>query len=94
MDEVLHRLDVVLGHLETLLHLQTSAPESDWVDSQEFCRLVGLKDSRALNYQMSKGIFDTNAIRNIGTAKRPRYRYHRVKAVNQFLYRKLTNTYS
>lgn len=92
MDEILHRLDVVLGHLERLLQLQTATPESDWVDSREFCRLVGLKDTKALTYQMSKGIIRGDAIRNIGTAKRPRYRFHRVKAVNQFLNRMTTNT--
>ena len=58
-----------------------------WVDSREFCRLVGLKDPKALVYQMSKGVLHGDAIRNIGTAKRPRYRFHRIKAVNQFLNR-------
>jgi hypothetical protein len=57
---------------------------SEWVDSREFCRLVSLKDPKQLVYQMSKGIIHGDAIRNIGTAKRPRYRFHRIKAVNQF----------
>lgn len=91
MDEILSRLDVVLAHLETLLNLQTASPESDWVDSREFCRLVGLKDTKALTYQMTKGVISGSAIRNIGTVKRPRYRFHRVKAVNQFLNRNITS---
>lgn len=75
-----------LGEIKRLLReLQTGRPESDWVDSAEFCRLVGLKDTKALVYQMSKGVLHGEAVRNIGTAKRPRYRFHRTKAVNQFL---------
>lgn len=81
--------DVVLAELgeikQLLRELKTGRPEGDWVDSKEFCRLVGLKDTKALTYQMSKGVIHGEAIRNIGTAKRPRYRFHRVKAVNQFL---------
>ena len=85
MDEILNRLDVIEGHLENLLRLHSAAPESEWVDSEEFCRLVGLRSSKALTYQMSKGIFDRNAVRNIGTEQRPRYRFHRIKAVKQFM---------
>ena len=87
MDEVLRRLDLIQGQLEVLLQSTGATPECDWVDSREFCRLVGLKDTKALVYQMSKGIIHGDAIRNIGTAKRPRYRFHRTKAVNQFLNR-------
>lgn len=77
-----------LGEIKRLLReLQSGQPESDWVDSREFCRLVGLKDTKALTYQMSKGVIRGDAIRNIGTPKRPRYRFHRTKAVNQFLNR-------
>jgi hypothetical protein len=36
---------------------------------------------------MSKGVIRSDALRNIGTAQRPRYRFHRVKAVDQFLNR-------
>jgi hypothetical protein len=49
--------------------------------------IVGLRDTKALTYQMSKGIIHGPAIKNIGTAKRPRYRFHRTKAVDQFLNR-------
>lgn len=87
MEEILARLDAIEGHLEQLLRLHTPTPESDWVNSTDFCRLVGLKDTKALTYQMSKGIIHGDAIKNIGTPRRPRYRFHRVKAVNQFFNR-------
>lgn len=86
MDEILNRIDTLERKLDMLLNA-VQAPESDWVDSTEFCRLVGLKDTKALTYQMSKGIIHGPAIRNIGTPKRPRYRFHRTKAVDQFLNR-------
>jgi hypothetical protein len=86
MDEILNRIDTLESKLDQLLSV-VQATESDWVDSSEFCRLVGLKDTKALTYQMSKGIIHGQAIRNIGTPKRPRYRFHRTKAVNQFLNR-------
>jgi hypothetical protein len=85
VEELLSRLDDLERKLDRLLAHAQSAPESDWVDSREFCRLVGLADRKALTYQMSKGVIHGDALRNIGSPKRPRYRFHRTKAVNQFL---------
>jgi hypothetical protein len=87
MDEVLNRLDKIEMQLAALLKLSSPTPESDWIDSRELCRLVGLRDRKALVYQMSKGFIRGEAVRNIGTVKRPRYRFHRQKAVDQFLNR-------
>lgn len=87
MDEILARLDAIEGHLERLIRLYNGAPDSEWLTSTDFCRLVGLKDTKALTYQMSKGLFTPEAVRNIGTVHRPRYRFHRRKAVDQFLNR-------
>ena len=86
-DEILNRIDALERTLVALLEAQRPAPESEWVDSKEFCRLVGLKDTKALVYEMSKGVLHEPAIKNIGTVKRPRYRFHRAKAVDQFLNR-------
>ena len=60
---------------------------SDWVDSTAFCRLAGIKNHNSLSYFMSKGIFTNKSIRNIGTVKKPRYRFHRRMAVDEFLNR-------
>lgn len=86
-DQILNRIDALERTIVALLEAARTAPESDWLDSKEFCRLVGLRDTKALTYQMSKGIIHGPAIKNIGTAKRPRYRFHRTKAVDQFLNR-------
>lgn len=87
MEELLNRLDDIERKLDRLLAQTDPTPESDWIDSHEFCRLVGLKDTKALVYQMRKGVPGGKAVRNIGTPQRPRYRFHRIQAVNQFLNR-------
>jgi hypothetical protein len=86
MDELLNRIDTLERKLDQLLAV-SAVNESDWVDSREFCRLVGLRDTKALVYQMSKGVVHGPALRNIGSTKRPRYRFHRIKAVDQFMNR-------
>lgn len=91
-DEILNRIDSLERTIVALLEGIRPTPESDWVDSKEFCRLVGLKDTKALVYEMSKGVLHGPAIKNIGTAKRPRYRFHRTKAVDQFLNRAAKTT--
>jgi hypothetical protein len=87
MDEILNRIDALERTLVALIEAQRQASPSDWLDSKEFCRLVGLRDTKALSYQMSKGVIHGPAIKNIGTVKRPRYRFHRTKALDQFLNR-------
>jgi hypothetical protein len=90
MDEVLNRIDDLERKLDHILKALGENSQDSWVDSREFCRLVGLKDTKALVYQMSKGVILGDAIRNIGTIQRPRYRFHRIRAVNQFLKRAST----
>jgi hypothetical protein len=86
MEELLNRIDTLERKLDRLLSA-VEVSESDWVDSREFCRLVNLKDTKALVYQMSKGVIHGTALKNIGTVQRPRYRFHRTRAVDQFLNR-------
>jgi hypothetical protein len=87
LEDVLNRIDDLERKLDRVLYALKTPSTSDWVDSKEFCRLVGLADTKALVYQMSKGVIHGDAVRNIGTAKRPRYRFHRKRAVDQFLNR-------
>jgi hypothetical protein len=85
-DAVLVRLEILERKLDLLLEAQ-AAPEGEWLDAKAFCRLVGLKDTKALSYQMSKGVISGDSLRNIGTVRRPCYRFHRRRAVDQFLNR-------
>jgi len=89
MDELFDRLQLIEEKLAELLSLQELAAieKATWMDSKAFCAATGIKDKRSLHYYMSKGFLEGDAIRNIGTSKRPRYRFHRKKAVDQFLNR-------
>jgi hypothetical protein len=96
---ILNRLDKIEATLGALLRVLAAHPASgdprneetedraDWVDSTAFCRLAGIKNHNSLSYFMSKGIFTNKTVRNIGTVKRPRYRFHRRAAVDEFLNR-------
>lgn len=87
IQEVFNRLELLEEKLSELLALQTKtdAQVNAWLDSKAFCALTGIKDKWSLHHYMSKGIIHGDAIRNIGTVQRPRYRFHRTKAVDQFL---------
>lgn len=82
--EVLYRLSRIESILETMCRAQEQ--HSEWIASEEFCRLVGIKMNQ-LSYYMSQGTPCGTAVRNVGTPKRPRYRFHRKLAVDQFLSR-------
>ena len=96
---ILARLDTIEASLRQLLVTLSAQPvggeqrngetedRADWIDSTAFCRLAGIKNHNSLSYFMSKGIFTNKTVKNIGTVKRPRYRFHRRTAVDEFLNR-------
>jgi hypothetical protein len=87
LDIILNRLDSMERYLASLIQAHQAPQQCEWLDSKEFCRLMSLKDTKALMYEVSKGVIHGDAIRNIGTIKRPRYRFHRVRAADQFINR-------
>jgi hypothetical protein len=82
--ELLYRLARIEAVLDSLVRAQEN--HSEWIDSEAFCKQVGIAPKQ-LTYYMSKGTPGGDVVRNIGTVTRPRYRFHRVKAVDQFLNR-------
>lgn len=89
-DAILDRLESIEKRTALLLDiiaLQKKSEGETWLDSKAFCRTVGIKDKSSLHYYMAKGVLKHPAIKNIGTPERPRYRFHRTKAVDQFLNR-------
>ena len=76
-----------LSKLESLIQssLQEQS-EATWLDSKEFSKYAHISQ-QALRYAMEKGVLHGDAIRNIGTPKRPRYRFHRNKALDQYMNR-------
>jgi hypothetical protein len=89
VNELFDRLRLIEEKLNELLSLQgeSSVDATAWIDSKAFCAATGIRDKASLHYYMSKGIIRDDALRNIGTTQRPRYRFHRTKAVDQFLNR-------
>jgi hypothetical protein len=79
LDDLEFKLNRVLEHLD-------AQEVSDWVDRKAACALLGISD-RHLATLVEKGVIHGDAIRNVGTMRKCRYRFHRKKALNQFLAR-------
>ena len=60
--------------------------EQKWLKTKEICKMLGCTD-RHLRNLMAEGTIGGDAVRNVGTVKRPEYRYHRHKVLDQFLRR-------
>ena len=76
-----------LARLEhTLEQFIGEKQESEWLSPPEFCKLVNTT-SDGLRNAVRKGRIHGDAIKNIGSVKRARLVYHRVKAVDQYLNR-------
>jgi len=84
--ELLIQLVSAMDRIERKLDaLENSQVESQWLDSKEFCKLAGISSPANLQMMVRRGKIHGDAIRNVGTAKRQHLRYHRVKAMNQYL---------
>jgi hypothetical protein len=79
LDELEHKLNRVLEHLD-------AQEGCDWVDRKGACALLGVSD-RHLTTLIERGVIHGEAIRNVGTPRKCRYRFHRRKVLNQFLAR-------
>ena len=83
-DLLVHLLQAVDRIEKKLESLESSTHESKWMKAEEFSQLVGTSVS-ALQKAVQRGKIHGDAIRNIGTAKRSIFRFHRTKAVDQYL---------
>lgn len=79
LDDLEVKLNRVLEHLDV-------QEVGDWVDRKAACTLLGISASH-LATLIEEGVIHGDAIRNVGTARKCRYRFHRKKALNQFLAR-------
>ena len=73
------RFDLLVARLD-------AQEEQKWLKTKELCKLFGCTD-RHLRNLMAEGTICGDAVRNVGTIKRPEYRFHRHKALDQFLRR-------
>jgi len=73
------KLDAVLAKLNV-------DESSQWLDTRATCSLLGITD-RHLRKLIAEGTVHGEALRNVGTVKKPRYRFHRERVMDQYLKR-------
>lgn len=73
-------LESKLDSVIDALHLRET---TEWIDRREACELIGVSQRHMFNL-IAKGVV-TESVRNVGTSKKPRYRFHRTKLMNEFL---------
>ena len=77
--ELQARFDLLAARLD-------AQEEQKWLKTKDVCKMLGCTD-RHLRNLMAEGTIGGDAVRNVGTIKRPEYRYHRHKVLDQFLRR-------
>lgn len=80
------RLDELERKLEAILNLVSQRQPETWVDRRTASQLLGISD-RHLADLVARGTIGPDAVRNVGTAKKARYRFERTKLINQYLAR-------
>ena len=85
--ELLHRLDVLERLIREMMARNAALPENEWITAEEFAKLAGISNGRAVNYLLSQGVFSAKCFRNVGTPVRPKYRFHKKLAHEAFLNR-------
>ena len=81
---MLQRLDVIEAKLTQVLVALEANEDDQWITSSKACQLMSISD-RQLTRLISSGVINGPAIRNIGSVKSPRYRFHQAKMMNQWL---------
>ena len=84
-DMLIHLVNAVDRIEKQLAALQETQTESEWLSPEEFCKLASITNRENLRWHVRKGHIHGDAIRNIGTTKRQNLRYHRTKALDQYL---------
>ncbi len=84
-----HRLDVIEGKLDAVLQMLSDREESEWLTTKEVLPLLSIT-SKKLSHLMASGVIHGDAIQNLGSAKKPMYRYHRSRLLNQYLKQVMT----
>ncbi len=72
--------------LDSVLRRLNSEEQAEWLDTKDTCSMLGCTD-RHLRNLMAEGTIAGDCIRNVGTIKRARYKFHRSKVMSQYLKR-------
>lgn len=82
-DLILHLIKSI-DRLEKKVDAIAGSTEAEWVNAKEMAALLGM-NTEQLMYQVRKGRISGESMRNVGTVKKPRYRFHRERTSDQFL---------
>lgn len=83
---MIQRLDVIEAKLTQVLVALDQAETDQWITTATACQLMSISDKHLMRL-IASGVIHGPAIRNVGTAKRPRYRYHQKHLIDQWLKR-------
>lgn len=81
--QIVERLAALEAKLEALIAMTGSQQEAEWIDRKAACALLGVSD-RHLRDLIAAGTIYGNAVRNVGTPRKARYRFHRTLLLNQY----------
>ena len=70
------RLDELLVKIDLLLKSNEGQQATQWINRKQACELLNISDSNLMNL-IERGTIKGDAFRNVGTAKRIRYRFDR-----------------
>ncbi len=80
------RLTTLEHKLDSILDALQAREASEWIDRKSACALIGVSE-RSMFDLITKGTLNREAVRNVGTVKKPRYRFHRAKLLSQYFNR-------
>ncbi len=80
------RLDELHLKIDLLLKANEGQEKTQWINRKEACELLNISDSNLMSL-IAAGTIKGDAIRNVGTAKRIRYRFDSNLLMNQYFSR-------
>ena len=83
---LLQRLDTIEAKLMQVLVALDQTETDQWITTSKACQLMSISDKHLMRL-IATGVIHGPAIRNVGTVKRPRYRYHHRHLLSQWLKR-------
>ena len=80
------RLDELHLKIDLLLKANEGQEKTQWINCKEACELLSISDSNLMSL-IAAGTIKGDAIRNVGTVKRIRYRFNSDLLMSQYLSR-------
>ena len=74
------------GKVDLLIARLDDQSQQIWITTAQTATLLGCTD-RHIRQLVAEGTIGLDAVRNVGTSRRPKYRFHRHKVLDQVLKR-------